>query len=74
MTFADLTAPAAAVSRTPAGSQAYRLECWSGDIPEGRTAEGLFNWTAGDDALLVRDKRNASLPARATVAGTQLLL
>ncbi|WIA34285.1 hypothetical protein OEZ86_012625 [Tetradesmus obliquus] len=32
---------------TGEGSQTYRLECWSGDFPVGRTAEGLFNWTAG---------------------------
>ncbi|WIA34287.1 hypothetical protein OEZ86_012627 [Tetradesmus obliquus] len=32
---------------TGEGSQSYRLECWSNDIPVGRTAEGLFNWTAG---------------------------
>ncbi|WIA34286.1 hypothetical protein OEZ86_012626 [Tetradesmus obliquus] len=29
------------------GSQTYRLECWSNDIPVGCTAEGLFNWKSG---------------------------
>ncbi|KAF6265670.1 hypothetical protein COO60DRAFT_1683903 [Scenedesmus sp. NREL 46B-D3] len=28
------------------GSQGWRLECWSGNIPEGSTAEGLFDWKA----------------------------
>jgi hypothetical protein len=31
-----------------AGSQVYRLECFTGDVPVGATAEGLFNWTSGD--------------------------
>uniref|UniRef100_A0A383VHB2 Fungal lipase-type domain-containing protein n=1 Tax=Tetradesmus obliquus TaxID=3088 RepID=A0A383VHB2_TETOB len=30
-----------------AGSQTYRLECWSNDIPVGRTAEGRFDWKSG---------------------------
>jgi hypothetical protein len=30
-----------------AGSQTWRLECWSGNIPAGGTAQGFFNWANG---------------------------
>jgi hypothetical protein len=30
-----------------AGSQVWRLECFSGVISAGGSVEGIFNWTVG---------------------------
>jgi hypothetical protein len=37
----------------PADLQEWLVECWSGNIPAGGTAEGLFNWVAGKKKIFL---------------------